>query len=293
MVSNAELHKLITQFQDDFKSRCEAQEKSHRSLAEKIDNFGARLDRLDTRLNTIDENHLVHSQKFVEVDEKFEEVEAKIDEYNNSVIHRLSQVESQLQRLQVELPEEIRQLRLENNKLKEELENRTNRQLRRTLIFKNIPETKDDESYSEVKELLAQTISSNSEITKEEAFACIERAHREAKRDGGVRQGKRKIFAAFLNWELPQRILDEFRKRCIADRNFNIYVDQMYGPLTSQRRNMAFQVRKTLKDEGTITSGFVDFPARLMVNKVGDVDRNGKKIYRIHTNFSDHEVVKN
>ena len=86
------------------------------------------------------------------------------------------------------MPNQMRQLRIENaslkdelenrtNHLQEELENRTNRQLRRTLIFKNVPETKDDESYAEVKVLLAETISSHTDITKEEALKGIERVH--------------------------------------------------------------------------------------------------------------------
>ena len=176
--------------------------------------------------------------------------------------------------------------------MKEELESRTNRQMRRTLVFRNIPERKDDESYAEVKVLLGEIISSYTNIPKEEAISGIERAHREAKRDGSPRQGKRKIFAAFLNWELPQSILDQFKKRSINDRAFDIYVDQMYGPLTTARRNLAFQTRKQLKESGAITSGFVDFPAKLMVNHAGDIDRNGKKIYKPHTNFSSYKIER-
>ena len=64
----------------------------------------------------------------------------------------------------------------------------------------------------------------------------------------------------------------------------------MYGKLTSKRRNLAFQLRKQLKADGTIASGYVRFPAKLMVNFPGDVDRSGKKIYKPHTNFSDNKV---
>ena len=301
MVSNAELQKLITQFKDDFKLRCDAQDANNKVLVEKLDNFNASLERIDKRLDSVDQrlidvegSHRDFSQKIVDVEEKLGNVEGKIEEGLNSALQRISQLEMELQRLQeVVLPEQTRQFRLETNSLKEELESRTNRQMRRTLVFKNIPETKDDESFAEVKELLADIISSSTEIGKEEAFSCIERAHREAKRDGGFRQGKRKIFAAFLNWELPQRILDEFRKKNIADRSFKIYAEQMYGPLTTQRRNMAFELRKRLKEEGHITSGYVAFPAKLLVNRAGDVDVDGKKNYRLHTNFSFHEVVKN
>ena len=162
--------------------------------------------------------------------------------------------------------------------------------MRRTLVFKNIPEQKADESYAEVKALLADVISTHTDIDRNECLAGIERAHRESKRNGARRQGKRKIFVAFLNWELPQHVLQEFRKKSIANKEFDIYVDQMYGPLTSKRRNLAFQKRKSLKQGGLITSAYVAFPARLMVNAPGDVDENGKKRYREHTNFSQYKI---
>ena len=167
-----------------------------------------------------------------------------------------------------------------------------NRQLRRTLIFRNIPDTKDIESYAEVKTILAGVISSNSEISNQEALEGIERAHREPKKADGTRNGKRNIYAAFLSWELAQRIVDEFRRRCIADRSFQIFVDQMYGPLTTQRRKLAYDMRKNLKEQGVISGGYVDYPARLMVNIVGDLGVDGKKKYRLHTNFSAHKVEK-
>ena len=138
--------------------------------------------------------------------------------------------------------------------------------------------------------LLAEVIDEHTDITKDEALAGIERAHRESKRNGGTREGKRKIFVAFLNWEIPQRILDEFKKKNIVDKNFHIYVDQMYGPMTTIRRNLAFKKRRSLINEGVITSGYVDFPARLYVSKPGDVDANGKKVYHLHHNFSSDKV---
>ena len=138
--------------------------------------------------------------------------------------------------------------------------------------------------------MLAKTISDNTEITYAEVMAGIERAHRESHRADSTRKGKRNIFCAFLSWDLPQRIISEFRKICIEDRTFDIHADQKYGPLTAQRRNLAFQLRKSLKEQGKIISGYVDFPARLMVNVPGQVDNHGKKIYSLHTNFSDHKI---
>ena len=64
----------------------------------------------------------------------------------------------------------------------------------------------------------------------------------------------------------------------------------MYGRLTSKRRNLAFLKRKSLKEQGLITSGYVAFPAKLMVNIPGEFDAFGKKKYTCFRNFSSDEV---
>ena len=51
----------------------------------------------------------------------------------------------------------------------------------------------------------------------------------------------------------------------------------------------SFKLRRELLDQGLITNAYVDFPAKLMVN-AGEVDIQGKKIYKPHTNFSDAKV---
>ena len=290
MVSNAELHKLITNFQEQFNKTCDDLKKDgnegRRELSEKLDAFGERLDIVDKRLDKIEESHLVFTNKFEEINRNNETTVKVTDDHEV----RIQDLERRLLAEEKQNSEDFRQLREENDKLKEEIENATNRQLRRTLIFRNIPETKDDESYPEVKELLARTIGSNTDMSYEEILVGIDRAHREPKRDGGSREGKRTIFAAFTTWELAQKIIEQVRQRCINDRTFQITADQMYGPLTTRRRNLAYQTRKTLKARGTISGGFVDFPARLMVNFTGDVAQNGKKVYKLHTNFSKEKV---
>ena len=319
MVTNTELFKLITEFKDESKVTCEnitkANEESIQVLTSAIN---GRLDLLDQRLNKIDDHHAAYDVKFEAMDERIDEVDTKANEALTSALNRIAILENKLLHLEnveipnrlqqlkqeneslkdkveniedIELPNQIRQLKSENEVLREELESRTNRQLRRTLIFRNIPETKPDESYAEVKTLLAEIISTHTNITKEEAFAGIERSHREAKRQG-VREGKRKIFAAFLNWDLPQLIINEFRKKCIGDKSFHIYVDQMYGPLTTQRRNLAFETRKNLKERGVVSSAYVAFPAKLMVSLPGRLDINGKKTYTCHRDFSKDKIEK-
>ena len=275
MVSNAELEKLIKQFQAEFNARRDELTKVSEGLSEKIDKYGQAFESIDERLDKLEERNATYDKKLEELDEKVATIAA--------LTARVEELEGKLKRQEAEIPAEIK-------RIDELVESRTNRQLRKTLIFKNIDETKDDESYDEVKELLAQTISENTDISYDDAYDGIDRAHRESPKADGKRQGKRFIYAAFLNWGMSQQILDGFRQRCIEDRTFKISADQMYGPITSRRRNLAFQRRKELKQQGTITSAYVDFPARLMVNFPGDVKANGKKVYKLHTNFSSHVV---
>ena len=77
----------------------------------------------------------------------------------------------------------------------------------------------------------------------------------------------------------------------VKEANFNIFAEQKYGPITMKRRNLALQKRKELKDSGTISGGFVAFPAKLMVNFDRELNSNGKKVYRLHSDFSSHEIV--
>ena len=288
-VSNADLLKHMASLQEDFKRIASENSENYKTLVSKIDGYGDRLDKLEDKFNNIARDN---RQKCEEIEARCTDVENKASANFNSLDERFKQLEDRLHTLQtVEIPEQVRQLKQENEQLKEEVENRTNRQLRRTLVFKNIPERKDDESYFEVKALLAETISQHTDISQQEVFAGIERSHRERKRENGTREGKRKIFAAFLNWELPQKILDQFKKRCIEDRTFDLYVDQMYGARTTARRNLAFLKRKQLKENGTIPGGFVAFPARLMV-PTGQINGKGKKIYRLQEDFSLHKIEK-
>ena len=64
MVTNAELFKLITDFKDEMKLKCEGIKKANEEGIKILaDDINGRLDRLDQRLDTIDETHLAHDKK--------------------------------------------------------------------------------------------------------------------------------------------------------------------------------------------------------------------------------------
>ena len=159
-----------------------------------------------------------------------------------------------------------------------------------------VPEEERDASYKETKDLLAKLISTHCPgISYQYALSQIKRAHRERKRNSEEvhlpsREGKRLIYAALHDWDLCQLIIETLKQKCIAERDFNISADQKYGPLTTKRRQMAFLLRKQLKANGVIVSGYIDFPAKLMVNMPGDFTGDGKKLYKLYKNFSREPV---
>ena len=282
MVSNAQLKTQL----DAFIARMDA---NHTNISAKIDGLCDRLDKFETRIDKLEENYVATENRIGNVD-------ATLANSNELMLKKFADMEKRIKDLEDKLetmnnvPEEIKQLA-------ENVEDRTNRQLRETLIFKNIPEEPGaTEDYKDTKELLAATISDNCDgISYDFALQQIKRAHRESdhrRTDDGeqLRLGKRHIYAAFHSWDLCQTILESFREENIADQNFPIQAEQKYGPKTSKRRQLAFQLRRQLIDNGTITSGFVQFPAKLMVNLPGNNGPNGKKIYTAHTNFSKHVV---
>ena len=186
----------------------------------------------------------------------------------------------------------IQQLRDENNALKnqlannktnitileEQIESRTNRQLRKTLVFKGIPETPKEatgskkrtgESWAETEEIVRKKMAEICNISEEASYRYIERCHRANNSKNYKGSGPRPIFAAFYDWKDSEFVINEFRKNNINDPTCRISAEQKFGPMTTMRRNQALVLRKKLKEEGTIVSGYVAFPARLMVKKPG------------------------
>ena len=287
-VTNAELQKQLEGLSTKFEEAMQTLTKTTQSTNEKIDGITARLDGYDAKIEKL-ERDVQHT------DERVGALGAQVE--NGDVLNglkvadlqkRVADLEKKLTNLE-NLPTKVEQL-VEN------VEDRTNRQLRETLIFKNIPEEEGDEddAYTETKKLLATVISNHVDgVTYQEAFNQIKRAHRERKRDDDAdftRTGKRFIFAAIHSWDLCQTIIDTFREKCIRDRTFKISADQKYGPITTRRRSLAFDLRRELVENGTITSGYVKFPARLMVNYPGETGHRNKKIYKMHTNFSKTKI---
>ena len=175
--------------------------------------------------------------------------------------------------------------------LTERVEERTNRQLRNTLVFKGIPDVEGEKdqgskSWHITRQLLANKIAENIDgLDEEVAFKLLERVHRG--KESKFNKGRRPIYAKLFDWNDCEKIKECFRFANMENRELNIYCEQMYGPRTRFRRNKAFIERKALKDDNKIVSGFVAYPAKLMVKYT----RNKSEQYTQIKDFSKVEVI--
>ena len=154
--------------------------------------------------------------------------------------------------------------------LRHRLEDQTNRNCRQTLIIRGIRE-KPNETWKDTKQLLAETLATVCKLDKKKLPTQIMRAHRgPAVKFDDKKHGVRDIHALFFDWNVCQEVLSGMIKN---GKGKGIYVEQRYGPDTTARRNMAKMERRNLIDSETITNGFVDYPAKLMVKYREDEEK--------------------
>ena len=163
--------------------------------------------------------------------------------------------------------------------VEEKLEERTNRQLRKTLVFRGIKQEAAERSWKDCEEVLAKEIASTLEIDCKDARNMIDRCHRGGNPEYFKKQNKaRPIYAALHEWKVCEDIIYQAR------RKRTIFVDYKYGPMTTRRRNLALKRRRELLNSGAITQGHVAYPARLMGKGKDDLK------YREIENFSNVDV---
>jgi hypothetical protein len=152
---------------------------------------------------------------------------------------------------------------VEMSTLRYRLEDQTNRNCRRTLIVKGLPEDGKEKTWKETKNKVVEVLSDVCRVeNKQQFYKCVERVHRGKPLDPDSKKTHRDIHMLFFDWNDSQMILKNFLK---YGRGKGIFVEQRYGPDTTARRNLAMIERRTLLDSETIAQGFVQYPAQLMV----------------------------
>ena len=183
--------------------------------------------------------------------------------------------------------DKIKQLDLVIAKANEDVEDVRNRQMRKTLVFKNIPESEEEKKngWAGAEKALVDTmLATDMNLDEDQAYDLIERCHRGA-RAQNRQNHPRDIICQFHTWKDSQLTLTAFAKKNASDRNFKKFCNQKYGPLTNARRNMAMVERKRLLEKGDIAKGYVAYPAKLFT-AANKRDSN----YKLQKDFSRAEV---
>lgn len=161
------------------------------------------------------------------------------------------------------------------------LEHQTNRNSRSSVTIRGIEEVEGGEkTWEETRKVVCNKIASITKCDPQKLSGAIERIHRGK---ASKRGGPRVVHALFSNWNDSELLKNDMWKR---GRNSGVFVEQRYGPDTTWRRNQGLTMRRELKQQGTITSGFLAYPAKLMVKY-----QRTEKNYTLHKDFSNEPII--
>ncbi len=186
-------------------------------------------------------------------------LEKKIDEQNAKIAAQDLQLAEKSVAPEAAALNQIDRVQLEErlNLIEERIEERTNRQMRQTLVFRGIPEQGTEKTWADTDSLLADTLGTALMI---DATNMINRCHRTGNPDYYASVGRaRPIAASMHSWKDCERIIEHFRKD-----GSSIFVDYKYGPLTTKRRNLALKLRQELKRKNELQQAYISYPAKLM-----------------------------
>ena len=169
--------------------------------------------------------------------------------------------------------QEIQALQDENKTLKNDMDDQINRGMRNNLIIKGIPET-DGDDRENTRRLVSKELSAIiDEYSEQDVDNVIDRAHRGGRRHQTAR-GPRHIYIKFLSSSHVDEFVEAGRRQRTTFR-----LEKQYSKAVTDRRNLAMIERKKLKANKEIISGYVDYPAKLMIKTVGQTT------YKLHQEF--------
>ena len=234
-----------------------------------------------SRISSLEETAIKNQQEIELQANKITVLESTNMELRSSIDDLSSKLENLVSgELQSHQPSDFKQ---QLNEVEERLEERTNRQLRQTIIIKGIKEL-DNETWEDTKDLVSNQIAKNLGISTRVADDMLNRVHRGKHSENPLDHNKpRPIYALLHKWHDCEEILEVFRTLNI-NRKSSVRAEYMFGPKTTIRRNMALFERKQLKESGKIISGYISYPARLL----GKYPGSNK--YVLVKDFSNHEV---
>ncbi len=245
-------------------------------LAEKIsasekkvmDHIDTKMQALETRIDNLDhlagtnKTNISHNTIHIQAAKSLASEASTTAAHLKTEVDILSQNNSVLTQEVAELNKLTSELSVKLRVQEEKAENLSNRSLRKTISIRGIPEEEDEDSWDTTRSVATTALESATGIDAGEISDLIERIHRGGSKKHNNNRFPRKIFAAVYDWNTIDRLSKALR---LYGKESGIYIDQQYGPETTFRRSKAFLHRRDLKAAGTIVSGYVKFPAQLVV----------------------------
>ena len=201
------------------------------------------------------------------IDERICVLENELEEAKKTASDALELAKSNQEAIKA-LHSHITNLVSENNDLKQAVDKQMDRSMRNTLVIKGLALGNNEQSWEDTEETLNKILLDNTDLDASHISRLFERVHRGKTSD--KQPGPPLIFARCYDWRDTQMPISTFRNLNMKNKNLKVYVEQQHSPMITARQNEAMLVRKKLKKQNLIVSGFVQYPATLMVKKQGD-----------------------
>ena len=115
-----------------------------------------------------------------------------------------------------EMEKELGKSLLKINVLERRLEDRTNRSMRKTLVFKGIHEGEEEKTWQHTEDILAEVIANTLDVSTERASGMIERAHRSRPRS--KTKGKGTFLPQYTTGKTLNLLKKVFRKHALMEK---------------------------------------------------------------------------
>ena len=275
-IEKSQMVEIMQEFKIDFLKELKEQiiPDLKAEILQELKKYRGRVDKVESQIKQLNDGITTVITENARLQTQIADCSTKISLLENRVVN----IEEENKELIIE--KDVSALKIHN--LKWKLEDRTNRDMRNTLIFKGVPEKKDESTWDKTESVLAGIISKTCDMDIEETIDMFERVHRGRPRQ--YNNDKRDIYVRFKFWKDSEYVKDRFLESFRDKKNNGIFVEQMYGYETTKRREQALMTRKQLKVRKEITSGYLKFPAKLYVRKTNC------KNYVLYEDFSRMEV---
>ena len=196
---------------------------------------------LEARLVSVEDQISKHHEQFInmikDIDQKANSCLSLATSISRVIAENTERISSQQFDSQA-LVERIEMLENKNKELTDELGESKNRSMCKTLVFKNIRQPQERESWDQTKQILANEILNvMPELDREFITSKIERAHRTKRNNYGTILP---VTAKFSDWTFSEQVKSSFIKAAKDKKDETpIIVSQMYSAALTKRRNNA------------------------------------------------------